>query len=87
LSLLIPESIFNSASRLVVILLGRLRLSASRAIEAYIRLVPVIPTQAAKSDEERKRNTEAFKAVFVEVLEGAGFNENTPMLEDDGPKM
>ena len=76
----------NAAFRLVVILIGRLRLSPSKAIEAYEKLVPVIPTQAAKSDEERKTNTEAFKAVFIGVLEEAGFDQNTPMLDKDGPK-
>ena len=70
-----------------MILIGRLRLSPSKAIEAYEKLVPVIPTQAAKSEEERKANTEAFKAVFVKVLEDAGFDENTSMLEKDGPQM
>jgi len=69
-----------------VILIGRLRLSPSKAIEAYEKLVPVIPTQAAKSEEERKTNTEAFKAVFIKVLEEAGFDQNTPMLDKDGPK-
>jgi hypothetical protein len=87
LSLLIASAVFKSAFRLVVILIGRLRLSPSRAIEAYIRLVPAIPTRAAKSDEEKERNTEAFTAVFVEVLEDAGFNQNTPMLDQDGAKM
>ena len=70
-----------------MILIGRLRLSASRAIEAYEKLVPVIPTRAAKSEEERNSNTEAFKAVFIEVLESVGFDQNTLMLEKDGPKM
>ena len=77
----------NSLFRLVVILIGRLRLSPSKAIEAYEKLVPVMPTQATKSEEERKINTEAFKAVFVKVLEEAGFDENTPMQEKDGAKM
>jgi hypothetical protein len=79
--------VLNFAFRLVVILIGRLRLSPSSAIEAYIRLVPIIPTQAARSDEERKGNSEAFKAVFIEVLEDAGFDKNTPMVDEDGPKM
>jgi hypothetical protein len=70
-----------------VILIGRLRLSASKAIEAYEKLAPVIPTQLAKSDAERKRNTEVFKAAFVEILESAGFDQNAPMLDRDGPKM
>jgi hypothetical protein len=70
-----------------VILIGRLRMSTSKAIEAYQKLVSVIPTQAAKSEEERKSNTEAFKAVFIEVLEEAGFDQNTAMLDKDGAKM
>ena len=87
LSVLISATVSNTAFSLVVILIGRLRLSPSRAIESYLRLVPVIPTQAATSDEERQRNTEAFREVFIEVLEGCGFDQNTPMLEDNGPKM
>lgn len=47
----------------------------------------VIPTQAAKSDKEKHINTESFKEVFAEVLEDAGLDENTPMLDEDGPKM
>jgi hypothetical protein len=70
-----------------VILIGRLRFTPSQAIEAYQKLVPVIPTQAAKSDEERKRNTEKFMAEFIKVLKTAGFDENTPMLDEDGAKM
>ena len=62
-------------------------MSASKAIEAYEKLRPVMPTQAAKGEEERKLNTEAFKAAFVEVLEDAGFDQHTPMLDKDGPKM
>ncbi len=73
--------------RLVVILIGRLRLSPSKAIEAYMKLETVIPKEPAKDDEERKKNTEKFKAAFVEVLEDAGFDQNTPMLDEDGTKM
>ena len=70
-----------------MILIGRLRLSPSKAIEAYEKLAPVMPTQAAGNEEERRRNSEAFKAVFLEVLESVGFDQNTPMLEKDGAKM
>jgi hypothetical protein len=52
-----------------------------------MRLVPVIPTQAAKSDEEKQKNTKSFKAVFVDVLQDAGFDQNTAMLDEDGAKM
>jgi hypothetical protein len=73
--------------RLVIILIGRLRLSPSKAIEAYLKLVAVIPNEPAKDDEERKLNTEKFKAVFMEVLGDAGFDENTPMLDEGSAKM
>jgi hypothetical protein len=73
--------------RLVVILIGRLRLSPSKAIESYIKLVAVMPNEATKEDEVRRKNTEEFRAAFVEVLEDAGFDETTPMLQEDGPKM
>jgi hypothetical protein len=73
--------------RLVVILVGRLRLSPSQAIEAYMKLVPVMPNEPAKNDEERKRNTEAFKTVFVEILNEVGFDQSTPMLDNEGAKM
>jgi hypothetical protein len=73
-----------------MILVGRLRLSPSKAIEAYMKLVEVMPNEPAKNDEERNINTKAFKTVFVEVLQETGFDQNTPMLDDDalnGPKM
>ena len=73
--------------RLVVIVIGRLRMSTSKAIEAYQKLVSVIPTQAAKSEEEMKSNAEAFKAVFIDVLEEAGFDQNTAMLDKEGAKV
>ena len=66
--------------RLVVIVIGRLRMSTSKAIEAYQKLVSVIPAQAAKSEEEMKSNAEAFTVVFIEVLEEASFDQNAPML-------
>jgi hypothetical protein len=62
-------------------------MSTSKAIEAYQKLVSVIPTQAAKSEEERKSHTESFKAVFIEVLEEAGFDQNAPMLDKEGAKV
>jgi hypothetical protein len=77
----------NLHKSLVVILIGRLRLSPSKAIEAYMKLVWALPTEPAKDDEERKRNTEAFKVAFTEVLEEAGFEPNAPMLDDNGVKV
>jgi hypothetical protein len=83
----IKVPIINATFRIVVILIGRLRLSPSKAVKAYEKLTPVIPTRAAESEEERSKNSEAFKVVFLEVLESVGFDQNTPMLDKDGVKM
>jgi hypothetical protein len=77
----------NAAYRLVVILIGRLRLSPSKAIEAYMKLAAVIPNAPAKDDEERRGNTEAFRNIFLGILQDAGFDADTPMIDDSMPKM
>ena len=77
----------NSMHRIVVILIGRLRLSPSKAIEAYMKLAVVMPKEPAKDEDERKENTEEFKAAFIEVLEDAGFDQDTPMLDEDETKV
>ncbi len=84
--LIINSSVFKLAYRLVVILIGRLRLSPSKAIEAYMKLAAVIPNAPAKDDEERKRNTEAFKTTFVDILREVGLDHDTPMIDDSMPK-
>jgi hypothetical protein len=73
--------------RVVAILIGRLRLSPSQAIKAYTKLVRALPTEPAKDDNEKNRNTEVFKAAFTEVLKEAGFEPDTPMLDDNGVKV
>ena len=87
IKLLLGSAIISSVYRLVVILIGRLRLSPSKAIEAYMKLVVVMPNEPAKGEDERKKNTEEFKAAFIEVLEDAGFDQDAPMLDEDGTKM
>jgi hypothetical protein len=64
-----------------------MRLSPSKAIEAYMKLVAVMPNEAAKDDKIRKTNTDDFRAAFIGILEDAGFRQNTPMLDEDGTKM
>jgi hypothetical protein len=73
--------------RLVVILIGRLRLSPSQAIEAYMKLEAVMPKTPAKDDQERSRNSTAFKTAFTEVIKEAGFEADTPMVDENMPKM
>jgi hypothetical protein len=80
-------TILKFMSRLVVLLIGRLRLSLSQAIEAYTKLMLVIPTEPAKNDKEREENSNAFKAAFLEVLEEAGVDPNAPILDESAPKM
>jgi hypothetical protein len=75
------------AFRLVVILIGRLRLSPSQAIEAYMKLEAVMPIKPAKDDQERSRNFTAFRTAFIEVLKEAGFEADTPMVDENMPKM
>jgi hypothetical protein len=74
-------------SRLVVILLGRLRLPPSQAIEAYMKLEAAMPTKSAKDDQERSQNSTAFKTAFLEVLMEAGFEADAPMIDENMPKM
>ena len=73
--------------RLVVILIGRLRLSPSQAIEAYMKLEAVMPTKPAKDDQERSGNSATFKTAFMEVIKEAGFEADTPMVDENMPKM
>jgi hypothetical protein len=73
--------------RLVVILIGRLRLSPSQAIEAYMKLDAVIPKEPAKDEQERNKNSAVFKAAFVEVLKETGLDADTPMVDENMPKM
>jgi len=73
--------------RLVVILIGRLRLSPSQAIEAYMKLEAAMPKGPAKDDQERSRNSTAFKTAFAEVIKEAGFEPDTPMVDENMPKM
>ena len=70
-----------------MILIGRLRLTPSQAIEAYMKLEAVMPTKPAKDDEERTRNSTAFRTAFIEVLKEAGFEADSPMVDENMPKM
>jgi hypothetical protein len=68
------------------ILLGRMGLTASQAINAYQKLEPILSVQSTKDEDERRRNTEAFKTVFTGVLEKAGFTADSPMMDKAAPK-
>jgi hypothetical protein len=72
--------------RVDVILLGRLGLKSSEAINAYQKLAPALSVEPAKDDKERKRNSDAFEAAFREVLSDAGFEADTPMITTDTTK-
>jgi hypothetical protein len=72
--------------RVDAILLGRLGLKSSEAIEAYRKLEPALSVGPAKDDKERKRNSEAFEMAFRDVLADAGFEADTPMITTDTTK-
>jgi hypothetical protein len=61
-------------------------MTASEAIEAYTRLLPALSVAPAKDDDEKGRNTEVFRESFLLVLANAGYDAETPMLDDDAPK-
>jgi hypothetical protein len=51
-----------------------------------MKLVPVMPIEPAKDDDERKANTEALRKVFSEVLIDAGYDPGSSMHGEDGAK-
>jgi hypothetical protein len=63
--------------------LGRMELTPTQAIEAYLKLEPALSVVPAKDDEERKRNSDAFEAAFTQVLKDANFAADAPMLDPD----
>lgn len=73
--------------RIVAILIGKLKFTVSKAIDAYTKLASVMPNEPAKDDDERKENMEKFEEAFKEVLKGAEIDPNTPFLDDEEPKM
>jgi hypothetical protein len=62
-------------------------MSLSQAIEAYMKLEAVMPKEPAKDDQEKCRNSTAFKTAFLEVLKEAGFEADTTMVDENTPKM
>jgi hypothetical protein len=68
------------------ILLGRLGLTPSQAIKAYLTLDAALSVSPTKDAEERQRNTEEFSTAFCQVLESVGLTAETPMMDADAPK-
>jgi hypothetical protein len=75
----IPLNGTSRANRIVVLLLGKLQLTPSRALKAYEALARFIPVKPIQSEEERKVITDAFTRAFTEVLEDAGLPTDAPM--------
>jgi hypothetical protein len=71
-----------SMRRLDAILLGRMGLTPSQAIDAYLKLEPSLSVGPAKDDQERKSNSDAFEAIFCEVLADTGLEVDAPMVTD-----
>lgn len=60
-------------------LLGKLRLSPSQAIETYMKLKPVLSIGPAKNEEERKENTEILEKALADILGDTGLDAKTLM--------
>jgi hypothetical protein len=58
----------------------------SQAIDAYQKLEPTLSVRPTKDEDERRRNTEAFKSAFTEVLVEAKLTADTPMMDKTSPK-
>lgn len=56
------------------------------AIDVYSRLAVILAVRPAQDDKERKRNSDAFKEAFTQVLLDANFSAETPMLDENAPK-
>jgi hypothetical protein len=52
-----------------------------------MKLDAVMPKKLTKDDEKRSQNSTAFETAFLEVLNEAGFESDTPMADDDMPKV
>ena len=63
-----------------------MELTPTQAIEAYLKLEPTLSVGPAKDDEERKRNSDAFKVAFTQVLLDANLDADTPMLDPNASK-
>ena len=61
-------------------------MTPSKALDAYMKLMPTLSVKPTEDKEERKRNTTAFEKAFLEVLSDAGFTADSPMLDNNGPK-
>lgn len=81
------ESIPEPLRRLIVLLLGRLGLSPSQAIEAYTKLLPALSVKPAENRSKLEENTQIFETAFENVLTDAGLTRDAPMLNEEGPKM
>jgi hypothetical protein len=74
----------NSINRIVAILLGRLGMKPSEALDAYRTLHDSIATQPAAKEEEKVKNTEMFIGAFKQVLESANVPVDTVMKSGKG---
>jgi hypothetical protein len=59
-------------------------LTPSQAIDAYLKLEPILSVGPAKDEEEGKCNSEGFDAAFRGVLSDARLEANAPMVRKWG---
>jgi hypothetical protein len=79
---LIYHEVSELKFRIVVLLLGALRMTGEQAITSYIQLQKYIhPSTSPSSDLERSRNSDAFKEAFIKILESVNMNERSTMQQ------
>jgi hypothetical protein len=64
---------------ILALLLGRLQMTVSDAIEAYISLESVMATQQTEIKEERSINTHNFAKAFKKIMDDRGLSEDALM--------
>lgn len=72
--------------RVDAILLGRLEMTPAEAIEAYMKIASALSVGPAQDDDERRKNSEAFEAAFIEVLKAANLALDAPLQDKEGKK-
>jgi hypothetical protein len=52
-----------------------------------MKLEALMPRRPARDGQERSQNSTVFRMAFLEVLKEAGFEADTPMIDESMPKM
>jgi hypothetical protein len=75
-------SLLNTS--LIALLLGRLRMTAAEARNAYNSLATVIVAEPTEGKQKREMNMKRFIEVFEKVILDAGYPIDSPMRVGSG---